>query len=595
MAEAHPSTSRSAFLSSLRTVLSLDYRSLAAFRVGISILILCDLGIRSADMTAHYTDAGAVPRFLGMSFLGDPWLYSFHFMSGDFWFQSALFALAAIFALMLLVGYRTRLATFLSWIFIVSLQNRNFVVLNGGDVLFRVLLFWACLLPLGAVFSVDRALSDSKNEIPESHFSAATVGLIGQIIFVYFFSGLIKSEDSSWTGGTALYYAFSAGIYATALGGCVAQFRGFLETLTPFVLCVEISGAFLVLVPWKNYFFRMLAILIFWGFHVSNLFLVEVGFFSPVGIVAWLVFIPSWLWRRLAKPWPDITLYFDRDCGVCIKMVRILQQFLAIPEQRLVAAQTQPVIYREMEKKNSWVVVSDNQRFFEFEGLLKVISGRLPGALASAILRLPPFFQLGTRSYRLFANQRARIADYFPAYHSRRLVYGKSWISQAIAAAILALILAWNLSTLNPPLVEIPPLLRSVGFVLRIDQGWKMFQQPFINDGWFAVPALLKDGNRVDLFKGNGEGGPLDWKKPPVVSATFTSDRWRKYMLALSTEARDDELREYGRFLCRKWNSTHADGELLEQFDVDYMQENTLLQGGKAPVKKVILWNHHCF
>jgi predicted DCC family thiol-disulfide oxidoreductase YuxK len=320
-----------------------------------------------------------------------------------------------------------------------------------------------------------------------------------------------------------------------------------------------------------------------------------VGFFSPVGVAAWICFLPTWVWDRGVKPWPDMTVYYDRECGVCRKMARLLQQLLSIPEARILAGQSNTAVFRQMQAKDSWVLVSGNESFFEFEGLLKLLSIRLPLRPVAFVLGLPPFFQIGTFFYRSFADHRPQIAPWFPNYHKRRLVYGKSTLAQLVSTGIIALTIAWNLEQLHPPLVQLSPFLSNIGYALRINEGWTMFESPYVGDGWFVVPALLKDGSRVDLFKGNGVGGPLDWKRPELISATFPTDRWRKYMLFLANDAKDDVLREYGRFLCRKWNSEHTGGQLLEKFDVDYMQENILPTGGKAPAQKRILWMHHCF
>ena len=39
-----------------------DLRSLATFRIVLALLVLSDLAIRATDLTAHYTDAGVMPR-----------------------------------------------------------------------------------------------------------------------------------------------------------------------------------------------------------------------------------------------------------------------------------------------------------------------------------------------------------------------------------------------------------------------------------------------------------------------------------------------------------------------------------------------------
>ena len=40
-----------------------DLRSLAAFRIGLGLLIIADLAMRSTFIFQHYTDQGVLPRY----------------------------------------------------------------------------------------------------------------------------------------------------------------------------------------------------------------------------------------------------------------------------------------------------------------------------------------------------------------------------------------------------------------------------------------------------------------------------------------------------------------------------------------------------
>src|SRR5690606_20393988 len=40
-----------------------------------------------------------------------------------------------------MIGYKTRVATIVTFILLVSLQNRNYTILNSGDTLLRCMLF----------------------------------------------------------------------------------------------------------------------------------------------------------------------------------------------------------------------------------------------------------------------------------------------------------------------------------------------------------------------------------------------------------------------------------------------------------------------
>jgi hypothetical protein len=122
----------------LCNLFGVDVRALAAMRVGMSLVLLADLAGRAVSLRAHYTDAGILPRTARIALTVDGGLScwsSLHMASGSAWFQAALFMMAAFFACCLLVGYRSRPATAASWLLLVSLQARNPLVLEAGDVL----------------------------------------------------------------------------------------------------------------------------------------------------------------------------------------------------------------------------------------------------------------------------------------------------------------------------------------------------------------------------------------------------------------------------------------------------------------------------
>ena len=132
---------------------SADLRSLAIYRVVLALLALADLISRATDLSAHYTDTGVLPRYALLQELPSRWRFSLHLLSGDAFVQAALFILAGLAALALLIGLRTRLMTVIVWVFLVSLHERNPLVLNAGDTLLRMLFFWGMFLPLGVYWS----------------------------------------------------------------------------------------------------------------------------------------------------------------------------------------------------------------------------------------------------------------------------------------------------------------------------------------------------------------------------------------------------------------------------------------------------------
>jgi hypothetical protein len=282
-------------------VVGLDLRSIGLLRIGIAVCLLLDLAGRVPDLEAHYTDAGVFPRDAAIE-TADAWHISLHFANGQYVFQAVLFALAGISAVCLLLGVQTRLAAIASWVLIVSLQNRNFIVLNGADVLLRMILFWSLFLPLGARFSVDRLRGISRPPTETNWVAnAGTVFYALQFMLVYIFAGLIKSEIPAWREGTGLAYALRSPEFVEPLGMKVVESVTAMRVLGGVVIYGELFGSLLLLIPVWNAAARFAVVLSFSALHLLIFSTMSVGMFPLVSIVTVSAFLPSVFWDRAAR------------------------------------------------------------------------------------------------------------------------------------------------------------------------------------------------------------------------------------------------------------------------------------------------------
>jgi len=212
-------------LSTSQKLLSLDLRSLALFRVLLAVLLILDLCFRAVYLRDHYTDFGVLPRADLLTEFPNRFYFSLHMIHGSTLFQVILFVLAGVVALMLLVGYRTRTALILSWIFLSSVQVRNEMITDGGDGILMVFLFWAIFLPLGANYSIDScSRAPAKRILPEGICTAATAAFILQICFVYWFTSILKTDVVWREEGTAVYYALSVDAFAMPLARMLREY-----------------------------------------------------------------------------------------------------------------------------------------------------------------------------------------------------------------------------------------------------------------------------------------------------------------------------------------------------------------------------------
>lgn len=168
----------------------------------------------------------------------------------------------------------------------------------------------------------------------------------------------------------------------------------------------------------------------------------------------------------------------------------------------------------------------------------------------------------------------------------------QTWLGAIVCLSALAYVLLWNIATLPKASGAIPTRLVGIGWMLGLEQRWDMFApQPMTDDGWFVLPAVLRDGTELDLITRE----PVSWDKPELASDLHWSDRWQKYMRNLWERDKAWNRVHFGRYLCRDWNSTAPEARKLETFDVYFMLEVTAPPGETATIEEVLLWEHTCF
>lgn len=302
-------------LAQVHEIFGVDLRTLALFRIMLGLYLIVDLALRARDLTAHYTDFGIMPRDVALDFLSRSSL-SLHLANGSTAFQAGLFVLAGVFAVMLLVGWRTRLATVVSWLLLLSLQNRNTMVLSGEDNLALLLLFWAMFLPLGARFSLDAVRANGRSRAPNAFCTVASAALLIQGMSMYFFSALLKSDPIWMPNGTAVHYALNLDYFATPFALWFRQFEGLMQGLTYYVWVLELVGPILIFSPLLHRPLRALLMVAFITMHLGFWLCLEIGLFPLISIIMNLTFMPGWMWdgleRRVRSRFPDLAAWAPR-------------------------------------------------------------------------------------------------------------------------------------------------------------------------------------------------------------------------------------------------------------------------------------------
>lgn len=568
----------------------IDTRSLALFRVGLSLVLLDELIVRVRNLSAFYTDQGIMPRSFITENTQNVWSFSLHLASGSGYFEAFLFLCAILAAVALFFGYRTRLATFISWLLLASLYVRNPEVQSSGDILMLMLLFWGLFLPLGLHWSVDRARATNDSSVPLRVLSIATAAVLVQAALVYLFAALLKTGEP-WHNGTAIWLVLNWDQGTTALGRTMLNFPWLLSLLTPVVLWFELLAPIALFIPFYTATVRLVVVPLLVFMHLSFAALMVLATFPFVSIVSVIPFVPSRVWNLFGgRRGEGVTIYYDGGCSFCKKMVLLIRTFFILPRANISAAQEDAAAEALMKERNSWVVRVEGEAYTR-AAALKVLLRASPILWPlHYFLAFKPFLRLSDRVYSLVASHRPGASRAVNWFQPHPLRWKLPLVGQFVAGLLLVYVIVWNLAGYK----NFSAPFRQVANVLQIHQYWGMFAPyPKTDDGWFVVPAVLRDGQRIDVFRAvvSGDGEGVTWAKPASVAARFPNVQWRKYLENLVAKEDPGRYRNFAIYLYNAWNKSQPKSRELVQLDVYYMAEHS--ERLSSPPEKIHLWEHH--
>jgi hypothetical protein len=267
-----------------KRLLLIDPRSLASFRVALGLLVLMDLGTRAGALSDHYSDWGVMPR---QALAEDPSAslhFCLHALAGSAAFEAVLFAAAAMLGVAFVLGQGGAAVTAALWVLTVSLQNRNFMILNKGDQIFRLMLFWSMFVPLR---SRDPVLS------------TGSAGLLIQAALVWLVSASLKTDRDWFPDGTATYYALQVDQGTTAFGRWIGSHFILTRALTYGVYFVEWAAPLMLFFPLGTGAFRIAAVGALVAMHVGFSLSMRLGFFPAISVCSLIPFVPAAFWDWL--------------------------------------------------------------------------------------------------------------------------------------------------------------------------------------------------------------------------------------------------------------------------------------------------------
>jgi len=239
------------------------------------------------------------------------------------------------------------------------------------------------------------------------------------------------------------------------------------------------------------------------------------------------------------------------------------------------------------------VVDYKGSRYYGYLAVLSIIDASIFWFLARPLLntKIRAIFTYVTMVLRAIESNYEVLNSWIYPSQPRR--FRRSKIVEVAALLFLLYVVNWNFATFYA--YPVSPKIHWIGPTLRIDQWWGMFApHPPKESGWFVVHGKLSDGTEVDVLKG---GGPVSFAKPELFSATMPAQRWRTYLLGMTSSRLADKRLHYGRYLCREWNfwGRHPQGQQLKSFKIMYFRQETRLNYEKSETLTSVLWDHACF
>ena len=594
-------------LDSASEILGIDYRSLALLRVVLAIIVIIDLCMRATDLTAHYTDSGVLSRFDYVNAISNKFFISFHLANGTETFQIILFGMHFILGCLLFLGYRTRIVTILIFAFTVSLHARNPLILNGGDDILRLLLFWSIFLPIGANWSVDCAMNTLKRPTDNYHFSVASVGLILQVLIVYWFTFLFKNHPVWMNDYSAVHYILNAEIFVSSLGLILATKQSILPFLTASSLWLELIGPFLVFIPWFNKYWKLIILSTFCLMHLGFAIFMSLGLFPYISIMSWIIFIPAIFWNKLSVfgnrlLGETIVIYCGKNTSVTYKIALLCRSFLSFRKLQIKEVTSNKAAELGVKENRQIFVLEDEKKlYYGFDAtkilvkkspLVTILGFWLPKGIREALFSEIYEF-IGYTKYLLV------LLVSKLGFHEYKFSISK--LGATLSGIAIIYIIFWNMGTLKvryesmSPFATAPSVVYMPGHSLHLYQIWNLFAPyPIMDDGWYVIDGELMNGEKVDVY--NESIGEVNWDKPDVVSSTYENNRWRKYLTSIRRKPNSSQMQNYAQYLCRNWNQSHSIDDRLNRFEIYFMLELSKPPGESGnEIIKTPIWNHWCY
>lgn len=590
---------------------AIDARPLGLFRVAFGLFLVANYVDMLPDVTAFFTDQGFLPRW-ALSQYSRPYRYSLMDGIGSAPMAYLFLSAAILTALLLAAGLRTRWVAVINFVFLLSVQERCFLVTDGSDTVSRTLAFWLMFADSGRALSLDAVRAAARGRPLAPLVPALPVRILQlQVTIIYFFSFLEKIQGETWLEGTALYYALHLGSpWVHGLGERFADVPLFTLTATYLTLVFEFLFFSLVFIPFAQPRAKAVALVSGLLFHLGILTMMKVGWFSTLMPLTYLLFFEgTWvrgLLDRIARrrSRPSATIAFDPESRLssgaaeAVGRLDVFGRFAAVPEATTGAGVPREALFALRRPGRE-----DREGFDALSACARWLPAAWP---VLPLLYLPGARRLGRSVWARAAERdrlrrelgleepRAEAAELLPPLLPDAVRGAGRWALRVALLTVFAMAATYALAGVfgfRRPL----PVVAVVEYI-GLWQAWGMFApNPLGADVRIEVQGKLATGEEVDLVRaGYAQGG---WRPHQAHHEGLIYSRWVKLTEVLIRPNTQAFTQEYARFICKTYNAdpAHADAKLATLEIIAVV--GTVPKPGEepAPPKRTVLWQHRCY
>ena len=281
----------------------LDPLPLAVFRIAVGSLMFWAFVCLYPDWSRYFGSSGV--QSLNDPTLPAPFIdwWSIFYWTETFLPVRAIWWLALMAAVGFTIGWQTRACAILLFIIESSMIHSNRWAINGEDLIFRMLMLYACFATLHHRLSVDRWLETRRGGSPAIAPAAWPVAwpvrlMQINIALVYAISLPNKLvDDVAWRDGNAIYLSIVSNMWSRFPWPALF-YDGLLSKFFTYGTIV-VEGLFPILVWFRRT--RLYITFALASLHLGiAIMLQNVAFFSLAMVCSFTVFLPADFLRRVA-------------------------------------------------------------------------------------------------------------------------------------------------------------------------------------------------------------------------------------------------------------------------------------------------------